>query len=187
MNVDIARAVALLQRRITFYESRDHWRTEQAEEAANLLLAQPHRQGDPEHLVRNALADARRKLSRRAEILSQYGPETGWLEEQTSDDFAYLLIEITDFLRRSVTPSDQDLLELAFRGEIADQIAVQLGLPLARVREELSRARARARNAREAHAQKPRSSPIQRIGKPKVMRAFRLRSFHRLGQMEHRV
>jgi hypothetical protein len=147
MNVDIAGAIALLQARASFYESRDHWRTEQAEEALNLLLAQPERQGDPKYLVRNALADARKKLSRRAEILNLHGSEIDWLEEETSDDFAGLLIETTDFLTHCLDPADRALLELACCGEAADAIATRFGLPIARVREELSRARARARGA----------------------------------------
>lgn len=160
MNSDLVAAIALLQARVSRYESLDHWHTELCEEALNLLVAEPHRQGDVRRLVLNALVDARRKLSRRAEILSLHGAEIDWLSPTTVDDFAHLLVELTDFLG-CLSPIDQALLYFACRGEPADKIAISLGIPIARVREKLSRARARARMASgsSSHRQRPRRRP----------------------------
>jgi hypothetical protein len=147
MNADLAEAVTLLQARLSRYKSRDYWRTEQAEEALNLLLAELNRKGDAKQLVRNALADARKKLARRAEILSLHGAEIDWLNADGWDDFPHLLIETSDLLERRLSREDQALLNLGYRGEAMDMIAFLLGVPIKRIREKLSRARARARIA----------------------------------------
>jgi hypothetical protein len=194
-----------LQARASFYETRDHWRTEQAEEALNLLLAQPKRHGDPKYLVRNALADARKKLSRRAEILNLHSSEIDWLEEEISDNFAGLLIETADFLTHCLDPADRALLELACCGETTDVIASRFGLPIARAREELSRARARARGAaglqprrtRRAAAvteadkiapRPPTPPPCIHLHESEPFSPFHRRagSLDRLSQLEHR-
>ncbi len=150
MNDNIARAAAILQARIFYCEARDYWRTEQAEEALNILLARPTSSADTGYLVRNALSDARKKLVRRAAIYGTHAPAIDWLENQSHDDFEALLVETTDLLVRCLDPQDQCLLELAFVGAAANELAKASHLPVPRARERLSRARTRARAAREA-------------------------------------
>lgn len=143
MNSDLAEAVALLQARISRDQFRNYWRTEVAEEALTLLLSE-HRKGNSKQLIRNALRDARKKLSRRCEILSAHASEIDLLNVERKDEFAHLLVETVDFLQHSVSASDQALLELACCEETVDGIAVARGIPIKRMREKLSRARTRA-------------------------------------------
>jgi len=145
MNDNVTKAVMRLQARLD--RTSNPWRAEQAEEALNILLSQPDRDGDPQHLMRNALADASKKLKRRTKILAEYTNMVQVLSDQASDGFGILLVEVTDLVNRGLSAADQALLGLFLDGAEANEIANDLQLPVARVRERLSRTRARARAA----------------------------------------
>jgi DNA-directed RNA polymerase specialized sigma24 family protein len=148
MHDDTARAIERLQARLSRIQHKSFWHAEQIEEALNILLAQPARRGPPAFLIRNALADAAKKLSRRESIFTQFGPCADWIGEQPSDGLEAALIEIDDLIKQ-LTPSDQFLLTFACDAGEGEALAEALDIPLARARERLSRARARARAARD--------------------------------------
>jgi hypothetical protein len=150
MHVDVATAIASMQSLVSRYESNNYWRAEQAEEALNILLLQPERQGNPRYLARNALADAAKKLKRRAAQTSDPELAPDWIKNQVTDGLEFLLIETADLLSRRLNPRDRALLAQAYRGISLDEMAQSLRLPIARIRERLSRARLRARTARES-------------------------------------
>jgi hypothetical protein len=64
-----AQAVATLQGYAQHAESRSHFLTERYEEALNDLVRNPHRAGDAAVLVDGALANARKKLAHRGELM----------------------------------------------------------------------------------------------------------------------
>ena len=146
MHKNVTDAVMRLQRRLKNLSNPDA--AEQTEQALDLLLNQPDSGAAPTWQIRNALSEARKKLSRRKELLetpqakaavialtsSSRGPGLEWL----------LQLEIEDFIERMVARSDRRLLREALSGAGAEGIAAELGIPIARARERLSRARARA-------------------------------------------
>jgi hypothetical protein len=130
-----------------------HWRAEQAEEALNSLLAHPHRTGEPFHLERNALSDARKKLERRATLLASRIDEvdvmaqTGRSESEAGEPYEIFRAEVIDTVRRTSTDADLTVLALALEGGGASEVADALSLPYEVAKVRLSRARQRARIA----------------------------------------
>jgi FixJ family two-component response regulator len=149
MKTNVAEAVARLQARRQHL--KDYWHIEQAEAALDILLAQPDRQDEPRYLVRNALADAGKKLKRRARLAADYACFRQ-LEDEGSDDDARAFLHATDFIERTLTPADRTVLRLVLGGAEPNEIADTLGTSVLRSRERLSRARARARAAWEREA-----------------------------------
>lgn len=143
MNTDVTYAVALLQARRD--RLSDFWRIEQAEEALDILLSKPGRAGEPWQLVRNALVDAGKKLKRRSPLFAAYSAYRRLEAEEgngTED-----LLDVADVMERKLGPADQTMLRLVVGGADAAEIAKELGTPISRARERLSRTRTRARAA----------------------------------------
>jgi hypothetical protein len=139
---NVTKAVALLQART---RTRDPWRAEQAEEALNFLLSKPDRTGDPQRLVRNALAEASKKLRRRAKIFTENIDRIQMVNGQANDGLGTLRFDLTNLIRRGgFNARDRSLLSRALDGSEAEDIAQELQIPIQRARERLSRARARA-------------------------------------------
>ena len=131
-----------------------HWRAEQTEEALNGLLANPHRIGEPFHLERNAMSDARKKLERRATLFADHIGEIevmahadGDFDSQTGEPYEILRADVIDTVRRSSTENDLVVLALALDGGGASEVAAELGIPYEVAKVRLSRARQRARKA----------------------------------------
>lgn len=161
MTPDAQAARVLLQDRAARFQSTDHWRAEQADEALDELAAHPERVGEPSLLVRNALSNARKKLQRRQAIRERvllgplperpgrvmrpgrFLPTVTWTSSGYDID-AYAAIDLLQSLA-NLRPADRILLEMVGDGFEAAEMAAMLHLPVQRVRERLSRARARAR------------------------------------------
>lgn len=142
---DSYEACLLLQARISHFQHRSHWLTEQAEEALTEMLRHPDRTGNPHHLVRNALSNAKKKLNRRNARHQRPDPALRWgAGGPESADFAE--VEIIDLVNR-LSESDQEVLTPLIEGRDADQIAEILGHSVFRTRKRISRARSRARLA----------------------------------------
>lgn len=140
------------------------WRAEQTEEALNALLAKPDRTGDPFHLERNALSDARKKLQRRAELLALHVDEIEVMAEaepgsprSPDTGFEGLRAEVFDLVERRLGATDQRILAIAHEGGTAGDVAEALGIDYAIAKVRLSRARARARHAWEENYPNHRS------------------------------
>lgn len=130
------------------------WRADQTEEALNILLGKPHRTGEPFHLERNALSDARKKLERRADLLANriaeldVMAETGWsCEGDSRQPFEVLRGDVVDLIRRTSSKPDSAVLKIALEGGGAAEVARELGLSYEVAKVRLSRARKRARKA----------------------------------------
>lgn len=130
------------------------WRAEQTEEALNGLLANPKRTGDPFHLQRNALSDARKKLVRRAALLALHTRADGTAGDggaphatDASDGYDVLHREVVDTIQRKSSDADRRILAIAMEGGNAADVAEILGVPYDVAKVRLSRARLRARDA----------------------------------------
>lgn len=146
MHKNVADAVMRLQRRLDNLPNSDA--AEQTEQALDLLLNQPDNRAPPTRQIRNALSEARKKLKRRKQLLETPEAKAGAIALTSSSramGLEWLLqIEIEDFINRMVAQSDRRLLREALSGVGAEGIAAELGIRIARARERLSRARARA-------------------------------------------
>jgi len=151
MNTDLFRAYVLLQDDYLRNRPSSIRRQERYDLALDSLLAKPDRTGDPDRLVRNAWGNAGKTLRRRAKVLSLAVARD--LSESLSVDEDHpapaepsaAVVEIEDWVRTSpLSQRDKSLLTDLIAGAEADQIAERLGLPAARVRVMVSRARARA-------------------------------------------
>ncbi|MDR6766490.1 DNA-directed RNA polymerase specialized sigma24 family protein [Acidovorax delafieldii] len=145
MHPHVVEACVSLQRRIARMQGYNQWLTDQAEEALTELVNNPDRSSPPAHLIRNALANASKKLKRRSELGEAFLPTMSF----GSDRAAYStttenIIDVGRVLD-SIQVGPRALLERAADGADAEEIADELGLPAQRVRERLSRARAEAR------------------------------------------
>lgn len=128
------------------------WRAEQTEEALNGLLAKPHRRGDPFHLQRNAMSDARKKLQRREALMAERVDEVdvmaeGGGTEGDREPFEILRADVIDTVRRTSGDTDRAILEVALEGGNAADVAEALGVPYDIAKVRLSRARQRVRVA----------------------------------------
>jgi hypothetical protein len=138
-NVTIAVARLQLRRR----RVRGSFAVEQAEEAMDLLLRNPERSAAPPILMRNALTEARRKLLKRQQLLTEYHEmvEAGGVVASAAGIVGY---ELKEFIKDDVRTADAPLLKVALAGGSAEEIARVQSIPIQRARERLSRARARA-------------------------------------------
>jgi DNA-directed RNA polymerase specialized sigma24 family protein len=148
MHPHVVAACTALYRRIARTQSFNQWQTDQAEEALNELVNNPDRSDPSAFQVRNALSNASKKLQRRSELDERFFPSLSFgLDRAVRDDAAEHRLDIVVVLSR-IQSSERNLLELAATGADAYDIADEVGLPVQRVREQLSRARARARALR---------------------------------------
>jgi hypothetical protein len=117
--------------------------------ALDELLRQPNREGDPEHLLGNALANSRKHLRRRRAIASvtAYGDaqDLVTLADAGTVDSLPVLIEALDWLQRArLTQAERTALTEA---AVAEFLPGPKGAD-ASAQQRLSRARASARAAR---------------------------------------
>jgi|SRR6478672_5420808 len=159
MHPNVAKAIEVLQLR-TLRERRSR-EGEILEEALDDLVRNPERDNDPEHLARSAVARARTKLQRRAEIapvtreLDRPDEEEGLRERlslrlgpmpSSTDNASHQLLMARDAIARSgLSKRDRAYLRLISDGFEASDIAADYDEPLPLVRVHLSRARNRAR------------------------------------------
>lgn len=141
MHLNVTHAVARLQARLR--TSGGLRAEQQTEEALDLLLNQPNNSAAPHRQVRNAVSEAGKKLANRARLLTDER-KRALMSAGSSGQEAILALELADFIERGVAPADAPLLAAAMTGGGAEDIAGELGIPLARARERLSRARTRA-------------------------------------------
>ena len=153
MNHDVTVAVLRLQGSL-MSGRLPHWRAEQTEEALNGLLSRPDRAGDPFHLERNAMSDARKKLQRRATLFTDNVGDIevmagggGSGDGPRKDPFDILRADIADTIDRTSGDNDRAILGIAFEGGGAHEVARALGIPYDVAKVRLSRARQRARVA----------------------------------------
>lgn len=141
MNENMTEAVVRLQKRIRNSSSLTD--EDRADEALNLLLNKPDRSKPPHHLERNMLSEATKKLARRAELMTEER-QSSLMSVGGDGTRGTLVFELRDFLGRDLNADDGALLMALLEGDDAEEIALALGVPVERVRERLSRARARA-------------------------------------------
>lgn len=151
MNEQVTAAVLRLQESLLSGRLQP-WRAEQMEEALNNLLAKPHRTGEPFHLARNALSDARKKLDRRAALFADRVTEVDVMAEcgRSAEGAAChpcecLRADVTDSVRRTSCDADRAILAIAIDGGGAAEVAASLGISYNVAKVRLSRARQRAR------------------------------------------
>ena len=145
MHPHVVVACSALYRRIARTQGFSPWMTDQAEEALTELVNNPQRSDPPAHLIRNALSNASKKLKRRSELGDKFLPSLSFGSDRpVFKNTAENVIDVESVL--SCLPTAQrTLLELAADGADVDEMADELGFPVPRVRERLSRARAQAR------------------------------------------
>ncbi len=161
MTQDVLQAVQQLQRlsRHHFYLS-PYW-TERIDRALTSILCNPRKSGNPHHLVRNALSDARKILHRRHEICSftriqTYDDDFGNDNSiETVADFhcqnSETILQYEDWLERAcLNEKDKIILNLLLRGDEAQEIAKKLGITIVQARVQISRTRKRAKARWEA-------------------------------------
>jgi DNA-directed RNA polymerase specialized sigma24 family protein len=153
MTEDVTAAVLRLQTSLMHGRLKP-WRAEQTEEALNGLLKHPNRTGNPYHLERNALSEARKKLQRRDQLLGEHMAEidvmaeTGSLTEASDGDgYDVLRSDVIDSVRRTSSEPDRKILAVALGGGSARDVAEAIGIPYDAAKVRLSRARQRARTA----------------------------------------
>lgn len=148
MHAHVVQACNAMYRRIARTQGFSSLLCNQAEEALNYLLKNPDRSDPPAYLVRSATDFAKRKIRQRWVAETLYFPtlETG-ADRVIEHTIAENALDIEAVLSR-MSPAERTLLELAANGSEADEIAAKVNLPVLRVREKLSRARARARALR---------------------------------------
>ncbi|WP_176050837.1 sigma factor-like helix-turn-helix DNA-binding protein [Burkholderia sp. BCC1644] len=148
MHPHVVEACAALYRRIARTQGFNHWLTDQAEEALTELVNNAQRSAPPPHLVRNALSNASKKLKRRSVLEDEFLHSLSFGSDRPiNHSIAESGLDIEAVLSRMPT-AERTLLELSADGADAGEIALEIGLPVQRVRERLSRARARARALR---------------------------------------
>lgn len=153
MNHEVTVAVLRLQNSL-MHGRLQPWRAEQTEEALNGLLAKPHRTGEPFHLERNAMSDARKKLERRAALFAEHADEIDVMAEagfpnELSDGEGYetLRADVVDTIERTSSDTDREILAIALNGGTAGDVADALDIDYDVAKVRLSRARQRARIA----------------------------------------
>ena len=152
MNHDVTVAVLRLQDSL-MNKRLPHWRVEQTEEALNGLLSHPDRVGEPFHLERNAMSDARKKLQRRATLFAEHVggievmAEVAIASAPDAEPFDILRADIVDIIARTGGDTDREILNIALHGGGAGEVAEALGVTYDIAKVRLSRARQRARVA----------------------------------------
>lgn len=115
------------------------------EEALDDLVRNPDRPGDPDFLAGSAVARARTKLKRRAEIAPTV-PLEKVSEPATGDSAKHEAMLARDAIERSdLTARDRHYLRLVAAGADSREIAELEGVAVSLARVRLSRARNRAR------------------------------------------
>ncbi len=161
MTQDIFQAVQQLQRlsRHHFYSSP--YLTERTDRALTSILCNPSKSGNPHHLVRNTLSDARKILHRRNEICSftrvqKYDDDSGNDNSiETIADFhcenSETIFQYEDWLERAcLNEKDKIILNLLLHGYEAQEVAKKLCTTIEQARVQISRARKRAKARWEA-------------------------------------
>ncbi|WP_406260217.1 hypothetical protein OIA45_19260 [Streptomyces chartreusis] len=138
-------AIVALQQsaRVTF----DTYQLDRIDRALDELLRNPSDESTPaEYRVRSAMGHAYEVLERRKTIAPLVSLEAEHTEQGVSDR-DYPLVEINEWLRGEpgISQEQRALLQALARGEDAATLAQCEGLPVARVRERISRARRAAR------------------------------------------
>ncbi|HEY0027425.1 MAG TPA: hypothetical protein VGC35_06105 [Allosphingosinicella sp.] len=151
MNENVVAAVLRLQGSL-MYGRLQPWRADQTEEALNRLLSSPHRSGDPFHLQRNAMSDARKKLQRRAALFADHEAVIDVMAERgrsgiLPDEEPYDILrgDVIDCVQRKSSRRDQEILAIALEGGSVSDLAEALGIDYDVAKVRLSRARQRAR------------------------------------------
>jgi hypothetical protein len=153
MNQEVT--VAVLRLQDSLLRGRlNPWRAEQTEEALNGLLSNPQRTGNPFHLERNAMSDARKKLVRRAALIADRDRTDGTMADQGTgqtvpdrDSYETLRHDVVDSIERTSSEADRQILAIAIDGGTAADVAEVLRIPYDIAKVRLSRARQRARLA----------------------------------------
>ncbi|MGE5483447.1 MAG: hypothetical protein ACM3X4_00325 [Ignavibacteriales bacterium] len=150
MTTDVIHAIEIVQKKSL--ASCSNGFLERCDLALDSLVRNPDRTGDPRHLARNALADARKKLRVREQKCG-----LGLLEDVTtlvlknpkysvSDEIPLAEIHVADFLERSgLDPKDKSILAMLYQGASSDSIASRYEVSVQNARVWISRARKRAR------------------------------------------
>jgi hypothetical protein len=103
MNANIETAVKIAQARRASESSG--YRQDQYDHALDGLLRQPHRPGDPEHLLGAALANARKQLRRRRAIAATFSvgnrADLAYLADFGLQDEECLLWDAFDWIKRA--------------------------------------------------------------------------------------
>jgi hypothetical protein len=115
------------------------------EEALDDLVRNPNRDGDPDFLAGSAVARARTKLKRRAEIAPSV-PLENVSEPATDDRGKHEVLMAKDAVERSgLTAKDRCYLRLVATGAGSREIAELEGVAVSLARVRVSRAHSRAR------------------------------------------
>jgi hypothetical protein len=127
------------------------------DQALDELLRQPDRDGDPERLLANAIANARKRFRRRQEIapVVSYGGPVGLVDLffPGEPDHGPGVIDALEWLGSApLTRSEQTALMLEAHGFDAPFVAAGTSLTVNAARQRLTRARSSARTARVRHA-----------------------------------
>ena len=160
MTDDVIKAVQLLHKRSdkSFYKT-PYW-TERIDIAIDIILRHPNSEGNPFHLVKNALSDSRKFLRRRSQIcplieikISADEPSEHNIEIVADPRIQGLetVFTIKHWLEKaSLSESEQFLLTLLWHDEEAKEVAEKLGITVQQARVRISRARKRAKTLWEA-------------------------------------
>ena len=154
MTQDVFQAVQELQRLSCRYFYSSPYLTERTDRALDSLLRNPSKSGNPHHLVRNTLSDARKILHRRSEICSfiriqTYDDDSGNDNSiETIADFhcdrSETILQYEDWLERaSLEEKDKIIFKLLLRGDKSQEVAKKLGITILQARVQISRAKAR--------------------------------------------
>lgn len=160
MTDDVFVALKMLQR-ISYkhFYSSPYW-TERTDRAIDTILRNPNCSGNPSHLVRNALSDARKILHRRSQICSFTqinvceGDSSGHNIEIVADprnEEIQAAFIVEDWLEKaSLSSRERTVLTLLLNGNGAKEVAEELGIAVQQARVRISRARKSAKACWEA-------------------------------------
>jgi DNA-binding CsgD family transcriptional regulator len=141
----VLRAIAALQQRSFLTRAISVRELELLERTLDKLARNPNQSGDEFRIVRNGLADARKILARRRQLLPLSDLDTA----RTMSSSGEKVSELREWLARTpaLLPDDRQLLQQLAEGASADDIAREFKIPVKLARVRISRARARARKA----------------------------------------
>ncbi|WP_207002091.1 hypothetical protein [Trinickia mobilis] len=145
MHANVVKACAMLQKQVARYQGYNFWLADRAEEALNELVGNPHRTEPAPHQVRNALSNASKKLKRRQQLMEEFFPTLDFGVDCSICGHTFDVLHDIGKLTARLAVADKVLIEAVADGSDATEIAERLSLPVPRTRENLSRARARAR------------------------------------------
>jgi len=161
MTQDVFQAVQQLQRLSCRHFYSSPYLTERTDRALTSILCNPSKSGNPYHLVRNTLSDARKILHRRNEICSftriqSYDDDSSNNHSiGTIADFqcenSETILQYEDWLERAyLSEKDKIILNLLLLGDEAQEVAKKLGITIVQARVQISRTRKRAKARWEA-------------------------------------